>query len=76
MCYNAMTMTVMGILNSCSSLMEKQDYRYDQSKMQSEGAPCAHGKRNKHARSRDDWDIDMELVSTRFLGSMIFHKWR
>jgi hypothetical protein len=31
MYYNVMTMTVMVILNSVSSLKEKQDDRYDQS---------------------------------------------
>jgi hypothetical protein len=31
MYYKVMTMTVMAILNSCSSLKEKQDDRYDQS---------------------------------------------
>jgi hypothetical protein len=29
--YNVLTMTVMVIINSCSSLNEKQDDRYDQS---------------------------------------------
>jgi hypothetical protein len=39
-----------------------------------DSAPCAHGKQTSTC-SHDVWNIDMELVRTRFHGSMIFHSY-
>jgi hypothetical protein len=72
MYYNVMTMTIMVILNSCSSLKEKTIARIR----------AKYGQGARHARtlsatstcSHNFWNIDMELVRTRFHCSMIFHK--
>jgi hypothetical protein len=52
MYYNVMTMTVMVILNSSSSLKEKQDDRYDLSEIRLDSAPCAHGTHNEQVLTR------------------------
>jgi hypothetical protein len=73
--YNILTMTIMVILTYCSSLKEKQDDRYDPIRAKyDQRARHVHTVSAPSTCSHDVWNTDMELVRTRFHGSMIFQR--
>jgi hypothetical protein len=70
MYYNVMTMTVMVILNSCSLKDIKTITTIRAKYMRAQNVLTVSATRTC---SSDVWNIDVELVRTRFHSSLVFH---